>query len=253
MNRLVASLPSLVTVICCVAMIVNGPIPQAADYHFFADRSDILGIPHAQDVLSNFGFAIVGLWGIVKLWSRRRHPGIERGYLGYALFLIGLTLTAFGSTYYHLFPDNDRLLWDRLPIALACAGLLAGVWAETALHRGCAVVATNLLAAYSIASVFWWYLTDLNGHGDLRPYLLLQILPILLIPLWQIIYKAVVQDRLWFATALLLYVLAKLAEVNDHALLALTGEVLSGHTLKHLLATAAAAALVYRLIQKTRE
>lgn len=253
MSRFVAILPSLVTVICCFALIVNGPITQSADYHIFADRSDILGIPHAQDVLSNFGFAIVGLWGIVKLWSRRQHPGIERGGLGYALFLVGLTLTAFGSTYYHLLPNNDRLLWDRLPIALACAGLMAGVWAETALPRRRAVLASGLLAVYSIASVLWWYLTELNGQGDLRPYLLLQILPILLIPLWQIIYKAVVQDRLWFAAALLLYILAKLAEVNDHALLALTNMAVSGHTLKHLLATAAAAALVYRLIQKTRE
>jgi hypothetical protein len=253
MSRFVASLPSLVTVICCIALLVNGPISQSADYHAFADRSDILGILHAQDVFSNFGFAIVGLWGIVKLWSRRHHPGIERGRLGYALFLIGLTLTAFGSTYYHLLPDNDSLLWDRLPIALACAGLLAGVWAETALPRGRAVVATGLLAVYSITSVIWWYLTELNGDGDLRPYLLLQILPILLIPLWQIIYKSVVQDRLWFTVALLLYILAKIAEVNDHALLALTNVAVSGHTLKHLLATAAATALVYRLIQKTRE
>jgi hypothetical protein len=101
--------------------------------------------------------------------------------------------------------------------------------------------------------VIWWYLTELNGDGDLRPYLLLQILPILLIPLWQIIYKSVVQDRLWFTVALLLYILAKIAEVNDHALLALTNVAVSGHTLKHLLATAAATALVYRLIQKTRE
>ena len=95
-------------------------------------------------------------------------------------------------------------------------------------------------------------MTELNVRGDLRPYLLLQILPILLIPLWQAIHRTPAVERLWFGAALLLYVLAKLAEVNDHALLAATDSALSGHTLKHLLATAAAAALVYRLLQAVR-
>jgi hypothetical protein len=43
---------------------------------------------------------------------------------------------------------------------------------------------------------------------------------------------------------LALYVLAKLCEVGDHAGLALLA-ILSGHTLKHLLAAGAAAVLVH--------
>ena len=79
-----------------------------------------------------------------------------------------------------------------------------------------------------------------SGYGDLRPYLLLQGLPILLIPLWQWIYKAPSADRLAFGGALMLYIIAKVAEVNDHQIAALLGAA-TGHTLKHLLATAAAA------------
>ena len=97
----------------------------------------------------------------------------------YALFLIGLILTAFGSAYYHWLPDNARLVWDRLPIALVCAGLLAAVWAQMALPPGRAGIVTGLLALYAVLSVLWWYWTELNRRGDLRPYLLLQILPIL--------------------------------------------------------------------------
>jgi hypothetical protein len=66
------------------------------------------------------------------------------------------------------------------------------------------------------------------------------------------LYKSPLADRWWFGTALLLYILAKLAESNDHALLAMSNMLISGHTLKHLLATAAAAALVYRLTASTR-
>lgn len=244
--------PILITALCILAMIVQGPIPQTENYHAFADETSFLGIPHARDVLSNLGFACVGLWGLLGLWRHRRHPGIARGWPGYALFLMGLILTAFGSAYYHWLPDNARLVWDRLPIALVCAGLLAAVWAQTALPPGRAGIVTGLLALYAVLSVLWWYWTELNGQGDLRPYLLLQILPILLIPLWQAIHRTPAVERLWFGAALLLYVLAKLAEVNDHGLLAATDSALSGHTLKHLLATAAAAALVYRLLQAVR-
>lgn len=249
MRRAANYLPTLITALCCLAMIIHGPIAQTENYHAFADDSHFHGIPHARDVLSNLGFAIVGLWGLLRLWRHRNHACIARGWPGYAMFLISLTLTSFGSLYYHLLPDNTRLVWDRLPIALACAGLLAGGWAQTALPQGRARMATGLLALYAITSVLWWYSTELKGQGDLRPYLLLQILPIMLIPLWQAIHHSPMPDRLWFGAALLLYVLAKLAEANDHSLLTATNQLISGHTLKHLLATIAAAALVYRLVQ----
>jgi hypothetical protein len=54
-----------------------------------------------------------------------------------------------------------------------------------------------------------------------------------------------------FSVALALYILAKVAEINDHQLLDILG-VVSGHTLKHLLATGAAWVLVARLVQRTR-
>ncbi|HSG22302.1 MAG TPA: hypothetical protein VLA64_05025 [Azonexus sp.] len=252
MKRAVAYLPALFVLLSGLVMLVHGPIGQPANYHAFADHTDFLNIPYANDVLSNLGFALVGAWGIVSLWPQRQHPALLSGRIGYAAFLIGLILTALGSAYYHLAPDNDRLLWDRLPIALACAGLLAGAWAETALPKRYALAAASLLVIYAIASVVWWYVSELNGAGDLRPYLLLQILPIVLIPLWQAIYKSPLWDRLWFGAAFLLYVLAKLAELSDHELLVLSNSLVSGHTLKHLLATVAAAALVHRLIQRTR-
>ena len=104
--------------------------------------------------------------------------------MGYQLFLGALLLTACGSTFYHLAPDNWRLIWDRLPIALACAGLLVAARAELIAgvnpRREAAV-----LALFAVASVAWWYVTEQRGHGDLRPYLLLQGLPLILIPLYQ--------------------------------------------------------------------
>lgn len=37
--------------------------------------------------------------------------------LGWFLFYAGNAAAAFGSAYYHLKPDDDRLIWDRLPVS----------------------------------------------------------------------------------------------------------------------------------------
>jgi len=108
-----------------------------------------------------------------------------------------------------------------------------------------------LLALFAVVSVAWWSFTEGRGAGDLRPYLLLQGLPLILIPLWQAIYRAHGRDRIWFGGALLLYILAKAAELHDHEILSALGFI-SGHTLKHLLATAAAGTLVFRLCERVR-
>lgn len=249
MKRLLVHLPLSTVLLACVLLLAHGPIAQLAHYHEFADQSVLLWLPHAEDVLSNIGFAVVALWAMVKLWPMRNHASLQRGRDGYALFLLGLLLTAFGSSFYHWAPDNARLVWDRLPIALACAGLLAGVRAENVLAAN-GKTDTVWLGLFAIVSVGWWYFTDQHGTGDLRPYLLLQCLPLVLIPMWQAIHKAPAADRWAFGAALLLYILAKVAEINDHQLLEVLG-VVSGHTLKHLLATCAAWVLVARLVRRT--
>ena len=244
-------LPAVLTTGACMALLVHGPIAQLAHYHEFADQSVVVGIPHAADVLSNIGFAVIAIGGMIRLWPARKHATLQSGWCGYVLFLLALLLTAFGSSFYHLAPDNARLVWDRLPIALVCAGLLAAVRGETVPNAD-VMRTTAWLTAFAIASVAWWSVTDSNGTGDLRPYLLLQGLPLVLIPIWQAIYGASKTDRLAFGVALLLYVAAKAAELNDHVLLSILG-VISGHTLKHLLATAAAGVLVANLIRRVRK
>ncbi len=99
---------------------------------------------------------------------------------------------------------------------------------------------TPALAAAAVASVAWWRFTDLQGAGDLRPYLLLQGLPLVLVPLLQWQHEAPMRERLAVGGAMVLYVLAKVFEWGDHGVFAALG-VVSGHTIKHLLATLAAA------------
>lgn len=245
MKTLHQHLPLFITVSLAAAALFHGPIGQPPGYHDFADQKIVFGIPHFADVVSNLGFALVAAWGWLRLAPASRHPDIRSGWAGYSVFLIGLLLTALGSSWYHLAPDNASLVWDRLPIALACGGLLAGVGGDVQ-HKDSREL-TALLSLVAVLSVGWWHFTELSGQGDLRPYLLLQGLPILLIPLWQWIYRMPGADRMAFGAALAIYVLAKFAELNDHEIAAVLGAA-SGHTLKHLLATSAAALIVGRLV-----
>ena len=243
-------LPFLVITFLCGAALLHGPIAQIPNYHNFSDQSQIAGIPHFSDVLSNLGFALVALWGWLRLAPTKEKTEIRNGWAGYRLFLIGLFFTAVGSSYYHLDPDNARLVWDRLPIALACAGLLAGVWGDV--HSKNSATLTVWLALAAVLSVAWWNFTEQSGVGDLRPYLILQGLPIVLIPLWHWVYGMPRADRWAVGSALLLYVIAKFSELNDHEIAAAFG-TLTGHTLKHLLAMGAALLIVARLICRTQE
>jgi hypothetical protein len=243
--------PAIVTIGILAIMAAYGRIAQPLHYNEFADGSAIFGIHHAADVLSNAGFALVAIWGWLTLWPKRASDRLRAGWPGYRLFLIGLLLTAFGSGFYHLAPGNARLIWDRLPIALVCAGLLVGVRGDTRPGLKTEIEAI-VLGLFAVASVAWWVYTDSSGADDLRPYLLLQILPLVLIPLWQAIYRAPRTDRIAFAAAMGLYVVAKIAEVLDHEIANTFGFV-SGHTLKHLIATMATAAVVWGLTRRFPE
>lgn len=205
------------------AAVLYGPIVQPAGYHAFADQRTLWGIARFADVVSNLGFLLVGLWGLSR-----------RSTLEHTVFCAAIALTAFGSAWYHLAPDDQRLIWDRMPIALACAALLAA--SLRAAYRIGTALMPLILAG--IASVLWW-----TYSGDLRPYLLIQLAPLVLIPALQWECRADGATRRAFGLAILLYVLAKVCELADGAILAAI-DVVSGHTLKHSLATAAAWVLV---------
>src|SRR5262249_47578322 len=100
-----------------------------------------------------------------------------------------------------------------------------------------------------IASVFYWRITEHAGKGDLRPYALVQYYPILALGLVLILYPARYSHGsvLWGVGAL--YALAKAFELADEPIFRATGFV-SGHTLKHLVAGAAAGLVLLMLARR---
>jgi hypothetical protein len=226
-----------------LTLLLHGPIAQWAEYHAFADRRHWLGLPNALDVLSNLPFAFVGAWGLVALARVQKSLPARRSW---QVFCAALMCTAIGSAWYHLAPDNARLVTDRLPIAWAFAALCCAFGAERIDRRlgGALALSTALGAASGSVALWWW--GDRYGAGDLRAYLFVQFFPMLLVPVTLWLKRDVsptlsVPSLTWWSV-LALYALAKVFEVADHAIYAALGSI-SGHTLKHLTAAAAAACL----------
>jgi hypothetical protein len=75
---------------------------------------------------------IVGIWGLlVLLGASGRVVCVDtRERWPYVIVFAGMILVAIGSSYYHLAPDNDRLLGDRLPMAIVFMPLVAAMVAE---------------------------------------------------------------------------------------------------------------------------
>jgi len=223
------------------------PIPQPLSYHNFADHRAWLGIPNFADVVSNLPFAIVGLWGLIFLFGQQSAKFSDRRERWlYAVMFAALILTAFGSAYYHLAPDNARLVWDRIPIMAVFMALVAAVIAErVSVPAGLALF--PLLEAAGIGSVLLWRASELAGHGDLRFYAAVQVYSILLL-LMVLLFPPKYTRGPDFAIVVGFYVLAKILEEADRQVFAL-GHLVSGHTLKHL-AAAGAGYWILRMLQK---
>lgn len=236
-----------VAAILAIVALFLKPIPQPLSYHDFADHRAWLGIPNFGDVASNLPFAIVGIWGLIALFTPGAIRFIDtRERWPYAVMFAGLILTAAGSSYYHLAPDNARLVWDRIPIMIAMMALVDGVVCERVnLLAGLALLPVMELTG--IASVLSWQSSELQGRGDLRFYAAMQIYAILIL-LAMLLVRPRYTRSADFAVVVGLYVLAKILEESDRQVFAM-GHVVSGHTLKHL-AAAAASYWILRMLKK---
>jgi len=212
------------------------PIAQDPSYHNFADKRSFLGVPNFADVFSNLPFIVVGFLGlrlIKKQWDHGSFFSQPSEKWMWLAFFFGIALVCFGSSYYHLKPNNTSLVWDRLPITIVFMSLIASIIAER-IHYQAGNYLFPVLLVLGIGSVTFWHYTEQQGMGDLRPYVLVQLFPMLAIPLILILFPARYTGVRFLVQALGWYVLAKLFEHFDKAIFGLLQETISGHTLKHL-------------------
>lgn len=205
------------------------PISQDEYYHHFADTKTLFGIPNFMNVISNLPFVIIGVIGLLKI-AKNKQPEFPK--MALLFFFTGVLLTGFGSSYYHWQPDNHSLLWDRLPMTITFMSLLSAI---ISLHMedwsGKMVLFPLLIVG--IGSVVYWYITEQNGHGDLRPYIFVQFYPMIFIPLLLFLYPIIGVASKLLLPMIGFYAVAKYFEQMDVSFYSL-GFNISGHTLKHL-------------------
>ena len=233
-----------------VAVTLAEPLAQDPLYHLFVDDRTFGAIPNFMNVASNFPFLLVGLGG---LWfiAKNGTSVAPRMAPAWTIFFFGIALTTFGSGYYHWAPANGPLVWDRLPMTIGFMSLVAIVIAEYFSVSLARKLLTPLLIA-GLAAVVYWSHTESLGRGDLRPYVIVQFLPILLIPLVITLYKSRSDLSRYIGWMIGFYVAAKVAEFYDMEVYN-AGNLVSGHSLKHVIAALAPASLLYGLMRRNRD
>lgn len=209
-------------------------VPQDAGYHSFSDVKTYFSIPNTLNVLSNIPFLFVGISGLLSLRKSIRPALIvESNLLAYRILFFGVALTGVGSSYYHLSPSNETLVWDRLPMTLAFMALYSIIISEfVSEEKGKSLLFP--LVFFGLCSVLYWWYTEQHEVGDLRYYAVVQFFPIFTIPIILLFFKSKYTSASGYWVLLGFYIIAKLFEHFDtqvHQSLMFV----SGHSIKHVL------------------
>lgn len=220
-------------------------------------------IPNFGDVASNIVILIGGLSGILALMmlstsSDEKYPFSDADTSTWQLnvclplFFVATVAVSIGSTYYHWFPNDSTLVWDRLPMTVAFAAIFCFMLDEYLPpsidddgddNNGIGQAALTPLIALGIASVLYWSYTD-----DLRLYAVVSILPLFLMPVLVISFRPRHTGTLQQILGLALYGGAKVCEEKDYEIFLWTGRRISGHSLKHILAGFAPISITYMVL-----
>ena len=162
------------------------------------------------------------------------------------MVFMGFLLVTIGSSYYHLWPNNITLVYDRIPIAIIVMSFFALIIYQCISPRKGykALIIFNIIG---LISVIYWIVTEHIGKGDLRWYGLVQFFPILAIPLMLGLYQSTFKQWKKVGLIFLLFAIARLFEKFDKETYNFLNEIISGHSLKHLFMAAAGYEIVVLL------
>jgi len=221
-------------------LLTRPPIPQDLHYHDFADQRTFLGVPNFLDVVSNVPFLFVGIAGLT-LCLRNGFAGVA---VAWTVFFAAVSLVGLGSAYYHWRPDNNTLVWDRLPMTIGFMAMLVAILSESIDERlGRLLLAPALIVGFS--SVIYWHFND-----DLRFYAWVQFMPLLVIPMVMALFRSRYSKQWYLFLALGCYGLAKVFEAADDKIFAITRHTVAGHAIKHLFAALCCFVILMMLKQR---
>uniref|UniRef100_A0ACD5VT91 Uncharacterized protein n=1 Tax=Avena sativa TaxID=4498 RepID=A0ACD5VT91_AVESA len=218
--------------------------------HLFADMRNLLGVPNTLNVLTAYPLLLAGVPGLILCLFGSGCFGISLKWeaLGWFLFYAGNVGAAFGSAYYHLKPDDDRLIWDSLPAYILNPSITIG---EKCVHLGFHMMmsASSLLSILviervderaglscliSLLSLLLVSTAFERVLDDMRLWVVLNLVPCVVIPAMIFLFPPkYTHSRFWFlATGF--YLLARFEGLADRKVYSVNRYFISGHSLEHL-------------------
>ena len=218
--------------ICLLITVASKPIAQAADYHHFVEQQIFMGLPHALNVLSTLPLLVVAFIGLFMAIQSDNKIGSLANAEAYGALFFTTAMVAVGSCIYHLWPSDHTLLWERLPMALSLMSLLSIMVGEFVANKLGRLTLYPALVIGALA-VLYWYHTEIQGTSDLRGYLLIQMYPLLVMPIMLLLYSTAHKHQKAYWWLLGGLVVAKICLHYDQQIVNLQVAI-SGHTLKNL-------------------
>ena len=146
----------------------------------------------------------------------------------------------FVTQYAYRYRTNETLIWDRLPMTIGFMSIFVIQCVERlGPHCSTMLYPLTILGAFS---VYWWHFSQ-----DLRLYVFVQFFPLISMPILVAGFPAQYTRGDLPLVALGFYIACKIVELKDREIFTFTGKIVSGHTLKHLLAAVSPAVAIYYL------
>lgn len=228
-------------------MLVTPKIPLSYRNHLYADMRNFVGVPNTLNVITNFPFLIVGVLGFVLClgggsFFNIRLPGVLWDWL---LFYGGTASVAFGSAYYHLRPDDNRVLLDTLPMMIAYSSLFSTFILERLGER------IGLSCLFSLVVLAVLSTSYARTFNDLRLCMIFQLIPCIAIPIMTFLFPPkYTHSRYWLWTVGV-FILAKMEALADMKIYRANNYIISGHSLEHLCSAIAPVLVTVMLMHRS--
>uniref|UniRef100_A0A1D1Z834 Membrane progestin receptor alpha n=1 Tax=Anthurium amnicola TaxID=1678845 RepID=A0A1D1Z834_9ARAE len=211
-------------------MAATPKIPHSPRHHLFADMRNFLGVPNTLNVLTSFPLLVVGVVGFVLCLHGNCFGISVKGEIwGWAFFYAGVVGLAFGSAYYHLKPDDARVIWERFPMMISIASLFSTLVTERLDQR------LGLTCLFSLMLLVLGSIVYERTFNDLRLCMMFMLVPSVAIPAVAFMFPPkYTHSRYWFWAAGF-YLLAKFEAMADMKAYSLNHYIISGHSLEHLI------------------
>jgi hypothetical protein len=226
-----------------VGLLAWGPIRLDGLSSRFADPHRLAGLPNGAVVLTNLPIVLAGLWGWV---ATRRSSWPREVRLPWQAFHGCVIVGGLTSALHHLMPSEPGFVAAQFVVSAAFVMLTFGVLAERVSPRFGSpggLRLAGMLVGIALALVT---LDAAAGSAiDLRPFVALQFLPVLLIPSGAVSLPGPLTRSADWLAMLSLYAAGKILDAADAQVLLRTGWI-GGHSLMHLCLAGVVAWLAYR-------